>query len=77
MEMVLKRPTSFKADKFNENTDVGTFKLADEAQMGGLSSLMINIDTKNGIHTNNNDKFHANNMSDPDAVECHDVKGKF
>lgn len=77
IEMVLKRSSSFKAEKFNENTDVGTFKLADEAQMGGLSSLMTNVDAKNGIHTNNNDKFHANNMCDGDANECHDVNGMF
>lgn len=37
---------------------MGTFKLADEAQMGGLNRLMVEADAKNGkcanINTNNN-----------------------
>lgn len=46
---------STKAPKHcDTGSAVSTFKLADEAQMGGLSSLMA--------ITNNNDKCMANNM---------------
>lgn len=46
--------------KIADNSNVGVFKLADEAQMGGLSSLMIS-DAK---QENNNDQYHANNNMD-------------
>lgn len=42
-----------------DNSNVGVFKFADEAQMGGLSSLMTNPK-----HENNNDRYHANNNMD-------------
>lgn len=60
--------------KRNEGSGVGTFKLADEAQMGNLSSLMISSET-NGKCVNNNNKFMANSM-DVDE-EKDDEKGKF
>lgn len=47
-------------NKRNDGTAVSTFKLADEAQMGGLSSLMA--EGANGKCANNNNKFMANNM---------------
>lgn len=50
--------------KRNDGTGVSTFKLADEAQMGGLNSLMAtSTDEVNGkCANNNNNKFITNNM---------------
>lgn len=55
------------SNKLNENAGVGTFKLADEAQMGGLSSLMVASDAKKGNCANNN-----NNKLMVDAMEMDD-----
>lgn len=46
--------------QYNDISNVNIFKLADETQMGGLSSLML-PDVK---HENNNDQYHANNNMD-------------
>lgn len=43
-----------------DNSNVGAFKFADEAQMGGLSNLMVNKFKSE----NNNDEYHANNNMD-------------
>lgn len=45
------------ANKRNDGAGMSTFKFADEAQMGGLSSLMANDKC-----TNNNTKFATNSM---------------
>lgn len=63
--------------KHNEGSGVGTFKLADEAQMGGLSSLMMATDTNGKCannNNNNNNKFMANNMEIDEEKD--DEKGK-
>lgn len=49
---------STKAPKHCAGSAVSTFKLADEAQMGGLSSLI-----------NNNDKFMDNNNMQVDDAK--------
>lgn len=60
------------AKKRNDGSGVGTFKLADEAQMGGLSSLLIATD--NGKCTNNNNKFLTDRMEIDEEKD--DAKGK-
>lgn len=52
-----KRPS-----KHTDGSGVGMFKLADEAQMGGLNRLMIATEGSNGKCSNNNYKFMANSM---------------
>lgn len=52
---------------------VSTFKLADEAQMGNLSSLMIGTEITNGKCANNNNEFMANHMEVDGEKE--DAKG--
>ncbi|XP_031626644.1 uncharacterized protein LOC116342953 [Contarinia nasturtii] len=67
---------SAKIPKRHENSTVTTFKLADEAQMGGLSSLMVSNENGNGKCANNNDdKFITNNMKigDGDAEKDGDI----
>ncbi|XP_055326707.1 uncharacterized protein LOC129580386 [Sitodiplosis mosellana] len=55
------QPPKIKCKRY-EGSGVGTFfKLADEAQMGSLSSLMVSSEI-NGKCANNNNKFMANNM---------------
>lgn len=67
------RPT--KVLKRHEGSGVGTFKLADEAQMGGLSSLMVASEATNGKCANNNNKFMSNSMEideqKDDKGNCH------
>lgn len=60
--------------KRSEGSGVGTFKLADEAQMGGLSSLMHGATEMHGKCANNNNKFMANNMEVDEEKD--DEKGK-
>lgn len=45
--------TQFKEDLLNRGPNVGIFKFADEAQMGGLNSLMASYDSKS-LSGNNN-----------------------
>lgn len=62
-----------KVGKHIDGSGVGMFKLADEAQMGGLNRLMFATEGSNGKCPNNNYKFMANNMEAGD--ESHDDKG--
>lgn len=59
--------------KSSVNAGVGTFKLADEAQMGGLNSLMMAADIVRNI-TNNNYKLNAD-QSTEDDLSKDEVKG--
>lgn len=64
------RPPSKALKKRNDGTGMSTFKLADEAQMGGLSSLMAN-----DKYANNNNKCMADNMEVDEEKD--DEKGMF
>lgn len=64
-----------KVPKRTDGSGVSTFKLADEAQMGGLSSLMVAAEAINGKCANNNNTFMANSMEvnddkDDDKGNC-------
>lgn len=48
------------------SNDVGTFKLADEAHMGGLNSLMVAADIVRSI-TNNNYKLNADQSTEDEG----------
>lgn len=63
-----------KVLKRHEGSGVSTFKLADEAQMGGLSSLMVAAEATNGKCANNNNKFMSNSM---EIDEQKDGKGNY
>lgn len=72
--------TKFSA-KYNESNGVGTFKFADEAQMGGLNRLMADADAKNGIcannnNNNNNDSKPIMNAMETDEDKDDECKGK-
>lgn len=49
------------------SSDVGTFKLADEAHMGGLNSLMVAVDIVRSITNNNNYKFNADQSTEDEG----------
>lgn len=48
------------------SSDVGTFKLADEAHMGGLNSLMVAADIVRSV-TNNNYKLNADQSTEDEG----------
>lgn len=55
-------PVDYSALKINAKlkTNVGIFKLADETQMGGLNSLMVQH--QNSTNNNNNNTDHTKNL---------------
>lgn len=64
------------SNKYNESAGVGTFKLADEAQMGGLNRLMLDADAANGKCANNNNNNDNDNDIKPmmDTMETDEDK---
>ncbi|KAJ6633296.1 HMG box transcription factor BBX, partial [Pseudolycoriella hygida] len=63
----IKEDASATGTKSNRGPNVGIFKLADEAQMGGLNSLMASCDSKS--HSGNNNLGEHNGELEPSNMQ--------